>query len=112
MQIAEESMKLLREASLTNEEMSYLKSYSDMVVEVGDMKIELEKFKGDTDSELFKSKSKRVDNLQECLLNFMQCYFAMVTYKERAFTHKHEMLQKEMEMLNFINKSLDNGIDS
>ena len=111
MQIAEQSMKLLREASLTNEESSYLKSYSDMVVEVGHMKTELINFKGNEDSDLFKSKTKRVDSLQDCLLNFMQCYFAMITYKERAFTYKHEMLQKEMEMLNFINKRLEYGID-
>tara|TARA_B100000767_G_C19432856_1_gene396724 strand:- start:19 stop:348 length:330 start_codon:yes stop_codon:yes gene_type:complete len=108
MQIAEEALKVLRESQTTSEENRYMHAYSFMVVEVNKMREELNTKAGVISNEVFNSKSKRVEDLEECLILFNECYFKMMYYKQEMITNKSKLLSKEFEFVNFVTKHIDN----
>lgn len=108
MEIAEMAMKTLRESQATDEENNFMHAYSNMLVEVEKMNTELINNAGRVSSEVYDKKEKRIEDLRECLILFNKCFFNMLYYKQEMVTWKKKSLDKELEFVNFVTKSLDN----
>ncbi len=107
MEIAEMAMQTLRESQANNEENNFMHAYSDMLVEVDKMRSELINSAGKISSEIYDKKEKRVDDLNDCLILFNQCFFKMIYYKQEMVTWKKKALEKELEFVNFVTKQID-----
>jgi dynactin complex subunit len=108
MQVAEESLKLMRDMTANNEENSFMAAYSEMTVEVSKMRDELNTHAGRLSAEVFDKKENRVDELEKCLILFNQSFFKLLHYKQEMIIWKRKCLEKEMEFINFVTKGLDN----
>ncbi|BAQ92972.1 hypothetical protein [uncultured Mediterranean phage uvMED] len=102
------AMKTLRESQATSEENNFMHAYSNMLVEVEKMNTELINNAGRVSSEVYDKKEKRIEDLRECLILFNKCFFNMMYYKQEMVTWKKKSLDKELEFVNFVTKSLDN----
>jgi hypothetical protein len=99
MQIIEEALKVMRDFQPSRDELGYLESYNTAVELTGKLRKE-----HPDNTELLK--------LEYALVDFVRCYFDLCRYKERAVTYKREALEKELEIINFINSNVGNGFDS
>tara|TARA_R100000541_G_scaffold57010_1_gene66808 strand:- start:201 stop:521 length:321 start_codon:yes stop_codon:yes gene_type:complete len=106
MQIAEEAMKVLKESQSSNQESSFMIKYSNLLLEIHKMEDELNKVKSKLSNQNLQLKRDRVEGLKLALISFSECYFLMCNYKEQAINWKYKYLEKEMEYINFVNKSL------
>lgn len=106
MQIAEEAMKILKESQSSNQESSFMIKYSNLLLEIHKMEDELNKVKSKLSNQNLQLKRDRVEGLKLALISFSECYFLMCNYKEQAINWKYKYLEKEMEYINFVNKSL------
>lgn len=106
MQIAEEAMKVLKESQNSNQESSFMIKYSNLLLEIHKMEDELNKVKSKLSNQNLQLKRDRVEGLKLALISFSECYFLMCNYKEQAINWKYKYLEKEMEYINFVNKSL------
>jgi len=107
MEIAEMAMQTLRESQATTEENNFMHAYSEMIVEVDKMRSELINSAGKINPEIYDKKEKRVDDLNDCLILFNQCFFKMIYYKQEMVTWKKKALEKELEFVNFVTKQID-----
>ena len=107
MNIAEESLKLLRESQESSEESNYMNAYSIMVVEVNKMREELNSKASVISQDVYETKLKRVKDLEKCLVLFSECYFKMLRYKQEMVVNKHKLIDKELEFVNFVTKGLE-----
>lgn len=108
MQIAEQSLQLLRDSQATNEENSYMTAYANLLVEISKMKDELINSAGKLSAENYDKKESRINELEQSVVLFSQCYFTMLYYKQEMVTWKHKALEKELEFINFVTQGLEN----
>ena len=108
MDVTQQALQLMRDMSASSEENKYMSAYSDLVVEVGRMREELNNNAGRLSQDIFDKKESRVDKLEEALTLFNQSYFTLLYYKQEMVTWKKKCLDKEIEFNNFVIKSLGN----
>ena len=107
MQIAEESLKVLRESQTNSDENNYMHGYSTMLMEVNKMKDELAAVSNKLNATTYSKKSSRVIDLENSLITFNECFFKMTYYKQEMITWKQKYLEKEFEFINFVTKNID-----
>ena len=108
MEIAKIAMETLKESQATNEENNFMHAYSEMLIEVENMRNELIDNAGRVSPKVYDKKEKRIEELSNCLILFNQCFFKMIYYKQEMVTWKRKALEKELEFVNFVTKSIDN----
>ena len=108
MEIAKIAMETLRESQTTSDENNFMHAYSEMILEVDKMRNELIDNAGRLNPDVYDKKEKRVDELNNCLILFNQCFFKMMYYKQEMVTWKKKALDKELEFVNFVTKHIDN----
>ena len=101
MQATEQAMKLLREQLTTSEESKCLSDYSSLMLEVQNMKAEMNQAI-DYNSPVFKSKKKRLKIIESAAHSFYESYFNMCKYKQMYVDTKQDLLLKQLELLDFI----------
>lgn len=101
------AMKTLRESQTTSEENKFMKAYSTMLIEVERMNTELINNASRVSNDVYAKKEKRIEDLRECLVLFNQSFFKMMYYKQEMVTWKTKALDKELEFVNFVTKSLN-----
>ena len=111
MEIAKIAMETLRESQATSEENNFMHAYSEMLLEVDKMRNELIDNAGRMNPDVYDKKEKRVDELNNSLILFNQCFFKMIYYKQEMVTWKKKALEKELEFVNFVTKNIDNESD-
>ena len=99
MEIAERSLKLLKDMSDTNEDHEMMMAFVAMQIEVEEMRLELKTFKDKMSVEAYKKKKARTDKLSECLELFTNSHFQRMMYKESMYGYKQKLLEKELELL-------------
>lgn len=108
MEIAQMAIDTLRESQTTSEENNFMHAYSEMLIEVDRMRSELVESAGRISPDIYDKKERRVDDLNDCLILFNQCFFKMMYYKQEMVTWKKKALEKELEFVNFVTKQVDN----
>lgn len=108
MEVAEMAMQTLRESQATNDENNFMHAYSEMLIEVEKMRQELINSAGKLNPKVYDKKEKRVDELNNCLILFNQCFFKMIYYKQEMVTWKRKALDKELEFVNFVTNNISN----
>jgi hypothetical protein len=105
MQVAEESLKLIRQMQTNSKESSCMNAYFNALNEVEEMKKELGNFPN-KEHRNYKLKEKRVKIIENSIHEFYGCYFNMAKYKEAYATWKHKALEKEFELTSFLSKNV------
>ena len=103
MQVAEASLKLIKEMQTTREESVCMEAYFNALNVVENMKKELKDFPNKKSTN-YKLKEKRVKVIEESIHAFYKCYFDMSKYKEGYALWKQRAIEKEIEFNAFINK--------
>ena len=99
-------MKVLRESQTNSSENNFMHGYSSMLIEVNRMKAELEAASSKINATTYSKKSARVVDLENSLITFSECFFKMAYYKQEMLTWKQKCLEKELEFVNFVTKSI------
>lgn len=106
MQIAEQSLKVLREAQTSSKENDFMHGYSTMLTEVNKMKDELTAASNKLNAGTYSKKEARITDLENSLISFNECFFKLMYYKHEMVFWKQKYLEKEFEFINFVTKSL------
>tara|TARA_R110001632_G_scaffold156704_2_gene275068 strand:+ start:1480 stop:1791 length:312 start_codon:yes stop_codon:yes gene_type:complete len=101
MQIAEQALKLLRQSQSTQEESKCMSDYANLILEVEQMKSELNRAV-DYSSPVYKVKKKRLDIIEKAAHSFYKSYFNMCKYKELYIKSNQEVIQRDIDFMNLI----------
>ena len=105
MQVAEESLKLIRQMQTSSKESVCMNAYFDALMEIEEMKKELSNFPNKNHKN-YKLKERRVKILESSIQEFYGCYFNMAKYKEAYAKWKHVAIQKEYELVEFMSNNV------
>ena len=91
--LVEQSLQLLRDASPNSDEQNSMKIYNKFFNELVSMEKEVENFKlKNPNHEFINTKVQRLSLMRSSCVEFMQTYFSMMSYKEKAISAQADLL--------------------